>query len=63
MVTYATFYDPEGNKLQMAGSPPQGSQLMPKPSLTWCAPRTDTLAAEQSDVVKIQSRFASQIPS
>ena len=24
MVTYATFYDPEGNKLQMAGPPPPG---------------------------------------
>ena len=23
MVTYATFYDPEGNKLQMAGPPPE----------------------------------------
>lgn len=24
MVTYATFYDPDGNKLQVAGPPPQG---------------------------------------
>ncbi len=23
MITYATFYDPEGNKLQLAGPPPQ----------------------------------------
>lgn len=24
MVTYATFFDPEGNKLQIAGPPPEG---------------------------------------
>ncbi len=24
MVTYATFYDPDGNRLQVAGPPPQG---------------------------------------